>query len=239
MNIDFFMPSLAATDYHFCIKENGEDREVTIKRIGTFFYRKEEDVDSLAPLGNFKDLINWLYERQAVWQSAKKGKRNPKLFYGTAAAMHHLVTGGSVFSLEMKTIISYDDAYQGLYTSEHQRLAMLPAGVYAVAFLEPKKSQTQKEVQEKEKMKCDSEEISMKEQLQDMRNHHRQMYKELYQTKSKLNHATKKADEYRTELDETKQSQEETCVKYCALSALLGAALMGGATVLYNKFIKQ
>ena len=238
MEKNFFMPSLAATDYHFCIQEDGEEGEVTIKRIGTFFYRKEEGANSLAPMGDFKDLITWLYERQAVWQSVKKGKRNPNLFYGTAAAMHHLVTGGSVYSLEMKTTISYDDAYQGLYTSDHQQLAMLPSGVFTVAFLEPMKAHTKKEVEDREQMKRESEETSAKDEAQNLRNQNRKLNDDLCQTRVMLKHASKQADKYRGELEANEQAHKDELVKVGIFSGFIGAAICFAANAFSKKYFK-
>ena len=235
MEKNLFIPSLAATDYHFCIQENGEDREVTIKRIGTFFYRKEEGANSLAPLGDFKDLITWLYERQAVWQSVKEGKRNPKLFYDTAAAMYHLVTGGSVYSLEMKTTISYDDAYQGLYTADHQQLAMLPSGVFTVAFLEPMKAHTKKEVNAREQMKREPEEISAKDEVQNLRDQNRQLKYDLCQTKDMLKHASKQAEKYREELEANKKAHKEEIIKVAFFSGFLHTVIKDAA----NEFCKK
>lgn len=238
MGKNLFMPSLAATDYHFCIQENGEDREVTIKRIGTFFYIKEVEANSLAPLGDFKNLIAWLYVRQAVWQNVKKGKRNPNLFYGTAAAMHHLVTGGSVYSLEMKTTINYDDAYQGLYTSDHQQLSMLPSGVFTVAFLEPMKAHTKKEVEDREQMKRESEGTSAKDEAQNLRNQNRKLNDDLYQTKVKLKHASKQADKYRDELEANEQAHKDELVKVGIFSGFIGAAICFAANAFCKKYFK-
>ena len=226
MNRIFKKTSPDATVYKFRILENGNDSNVTIKRIGIEFYQCKQEND-LVLIGHLKELMEWLYERNAMWMEERKGKdRFNHLFYGTEAAQQCLNLGGSVYSIEMKTIISYDDEYRLLLTSEGRILSGLPKGEYAAAFTECMKKQTKAEVLQKE----DKEVKSTKEEVKQLRFKNMQQQTEISMTKAALNKANQENMDKSTELEKVKKSRDNyksLGILVLGVASVIGSYLFG------------
>ena len=217
-----------ATVYNFRIYENGEESNVTIKRVGIEFYQRRQE-NHLVLIGHLKELMEWLYERNAMWKEERKGKdRFNHLFYGTEAAQQCLNLGGSVYSIEMRTIISYDYAYRLLLTSEGRILSDLPKGEYAAAFTECMKKQTKAEVLQKEDKEVKS---TKEEEVKQLRFKNMQQQTEISMTKAALNKAKQQTMDKSSELERVKKSRDN----YKKTS--LGILVLGVASVIGSYFL--
>lgn len=195
-----------ATVYKFRIQENGKESDVAIKRIGTEFYQRKQEND-MELIGHLKELMDWLYERGAEWVESRKGKdRVHRLFYGTEAAQQCLNLGGSVYAIEMKTIISYDDEYHLLQTTEGQVLSALPKGNYAPAITEGMKKHTKAEVNKTQKEQKKEETKATLEELKKLHLKNLQQQKEICITKDALKKANQQTMDKSAELEIVKKS---------------------------------
>ena len=218
-----------ATVYKFRIRENGKASEVTIKRIGIEYYQRIQEND-LTLIGHLKELMEWLYVRGAEWVETKKGKaRSQHFFYGTEAAQQCLNLGWSVFSVEMKTLISYDDEYRLLITTEGKELTTLPKGTYAAAFTEGMKKQTKSQVYQLQQQQAAQKKQDNQQELKTLRKESIQYQEEICKVKAELKTSSHRNVEQSTELEKVRKS-------YKKIQKVTGASILLGITVTVGAF---
>lgn len=145
----------------FFVGEPDKRTVIQIQREGCRFYRME--LDKLLPIGDIFETIQFLYRYNAELAVEKGNKLKPRaFFFNRETAMEALKEGFPVLLSGGNTVISYDNGYTHLTSSDGSVLSDLPAGIYCLAFTQKRLSKTFNEVKAEKLFNKVSEEFTVK-----------------------------------------------------------------------------
>lgn len=167
---NFHIPSPKATVFEFEVNRKDDQRcIINVIRDEAFFYRLENGGERKVLIGDFKNLMEYLFKTGGCFVLQKKSKKikTSRVFIPASDASFLLKEGYKLYHLQSSSIMSYDKDYTNIIVVDHEvrRIGSLPGGLYCVAWLEERNPMTMDQV-EAERQRAMEAEAKLREEAE-------------------------------------------------------------------------